>query len=251
MTVVIWSLYGDPHLVGAPPPTGIEAAPRVLHVLGGHYGGVLCAVISTSLDLVVSGAIATGSATFGVSAMQRCAKNECSDSVVVSSAHKGRFVRRLAVKSSAHAVAISHTGSGVLVYSADDDIDGEVLLLFSTNGVPLARTQLHAPLSSLVFSRDGDLVVVAEERCISVRLVDAAAWRSAEAAPLQLVHRYQVHSNKPKQRVARVPQVVAVTLSDENHHTFVATDDGALLIYANPHVTIQVLERQLGQALNL
>eukprot|EP00964_Phaeocystis_antarctica_P119484 scaffold83198_cov42-Phaeocystis_antarctica.AAC.1 len=46
-------------------------------------------------------------------------------------------------------------------------------------------------------------------------------------------------------------RVTAFSLSAENHHAFAADSRGGLLIFANPLVNIQVLERLAGELLNL
>ena len=172
---------------------------------------------------------------------------------MVWGAGKGRFVRCLAVESTPHALAIGHTGSGLLVFTADDAVDGCVLHLFSINGRPLCRTRLGAPLSRMCCTRDGTMVVASEGGVISLRRLQP---------DLALLHRFEVvggdggggsGSGRGGGGGSRsnATRVTAFSMSDENHHAFAADDDGCLHIYANPLVNIQVLERLAGELLNL
>ena len=64
---------------------------------------------------------------------------------------------------------------------------------------------------------------------------------------LQLLHCYPEATS-----AVPVPlRVCALSLCAENHHTFVGTEDGGLCILANPIVNIQVLEAIAGELLNL
>ena len=64
---------------------------------------------------------------------------------------------------------------------------------------------------------------------------------------LQLLHCYPEAASA----VPVPPRVCALSLCAENHHTFVGTEDGGLCILANPIVNIQVLEAIAGELLNL
>ena len=46
-------------------------------------------------------------------------------------------------------------------------------------------------------------------------------------------------------------RVSALSLCAENHHAFVASEDGALRILANPMVNLQVMEQIASELLNL
>ena len=105
-----------------------------MRVLSGHRGPLLCAALSTPLDLVLSGAargpsgagggglgggglgggrLGGGGMSGGVSGGEGGGGSSC----IVWSAAKGRFVRHLAVESTPHAVCVNHTGSGLLVFT--------------------------------------------------------------------------------------------------------------------------------------
>ena len=227
-TLVVWSLYGGvgvPALAGA--PTGALAAPRALHVLCGHRGRVACAAVSTQMDLVLSGATPEhiagrngGRGDGWASGRRACA---------VWSACDGQFVRWLDVGGEPRAVAISHTGSGLLVCTAAGG--GAILELFSVNGRPLTRVALDAPLGQLVCTRDGENIVASEGAAVTVRRLH----------DLGLLHSYP----EPQHAVS------ALALCAENHHAFVGTEDGGMRILANPIVNIQVLEAIAGELLNL
>ena len=147
-TVCVWALYG-----GAAASAGVGACPRPLHVLSGHRGCVLCAALSTQMDLVLSGARPpppgeqpphASSATIDDGSGRRdgdaaaasppppvsgseeeetaAAARQCS--CAVWCALSGGFVRWLPVRGTPRAVAASPTGSGLLVYSDDDSGGG-------------------------------------------------------------------------------------------------------------------------------
>ena len=86
-----------------------------VHVLSGHRGPLLCAALSTPLDLVLSGAARAPSCAGGggLGGGEGGGGSSC----IVWSAAKGRFVRLLSVESTTHAVCVSHTGSGLLVFT--------------------------------------------------------------------------------------------------------------------------------------
>ena len=232
-TVVVWALYGTRGRLAA-----ATAAPRPLHVLCGHCGAVRCVAISSELDLVLSAAAdppAPADGGGGGGGGGTC---------IVWTAAKGRFVRRLALPGAPRAVAVSHTGSGLLVHcslseaAAAADASCWCLLLFSLNGRPLRRVPLDAPLSMLQCTRNGELVVGAEGGVLAVRRLH----------DLQLLHRYEVGARGADGAPARVS---AFALSGENHHAFAATDGGGMVIYVNPLVNVAELERLASELLNL
>ena len=65
---------------------------------------------------------------------------------------------------------------------------------------------------------------------------------------LDLVHTYRVQDSPG---VSAASIVSAFSLCPLNHHAFVATDDGGVLIYANPILNIILLEIIAGELLNL
>ena len=172
------------------------------------------------------------------------------------------------------ALAISHTGSGILVATdlcgdsrrrpvgnlvatdqptaaaaqhdahrsgaspaLDTTPPQQQLELFSLNGRPMCRVPLRAPLGHLLCTRDGEMVVASEGALVTVRRLH----------DLQLLHCYPEATS-----AVPVPhRVCALSLCAENHHTFVGTEDGGLCILANPIVNIQVLEAIAGELLNL
>ena len=102
-----------------------------VRVLSGHRGPLLCAALSTPLDLVLSGAArapscagggglgggAGGGGGGGGGGGEGGGEGGGGSSCIVWSAAKGRFVRLLSVESTPHAVCVSHTGSGLLVFT--------------------------------------------------------------------------------------------------------------------------------------
>ena len=275
-SLVVWSLYRS-----TPIPAGAIPAPRPTYILTGHRTGLLCVAISTQVDVVLSGAapdssvhsrivpgsgIARGIAP-GAAAVNERSVNERSCAIWCPST--GRFVRWLPLAGTPSAVAISHSGSGLLVASsapgtelanaadaetpngprADDgpragdgpradDTAVHTLQLFSLNGRPLTSVPLPEPPASLICTRDGTIVVSSEGGSVVVRSMHS----------LRTVHRYPPDlTGSP----APGPRVCALSLCAENHHTFVGTDDGALKVLANQIVNFQVLQAIAGEFLNL
>ena len=149
----------------------------------------------------------------------------------VWNARDGQFVRWLPVRGTPRAAAVSHTGSGLLVHTDAEGGGAPQLELFSLNGRPLTRVALGAPLGQLVCTRDGEMVVASEGAAVTVRRMH----------DLQEMHAY----SEPPVAVS------ALSLCAQNHHAFVATEDGGLCVLANPIVNIQVLEAIAGELLNL
>ena len=81
------------------------------------------------------------------------------------------------------------------------------------------------------------MLLVTEGPCVTVR----------QLSDLGVLHTFL---DQPR-AVAPPPRVCALSLCAENHHSFVATEDGGLRILANPIVNIQVLEAIAGELLNL
>ena len=253
-TVVIWELFGTPGV-----PTGALAAPRPMHVLCGHRERVACVALSTQMDVVLSGERGEEAGVNGVNGVNggggggggggRC---------IVWSASDGTFVRCLKVAGAPQAVAISHTGSGLLVYSSRQRSDGHggsaasahTLELFSINGCTLQRVQLDAPLVQLICTRDGEVVVASEGTRVTVRrLHDLHLLHSYHEAGDASVGKAPHGGTAPDDSARQ--HVSALSLCAENHHAFVGTAEGGLCILANPIVNIQVLEAIAGELLNL
>ena len=228
-TLVVWALYGSPG-VASSTTTHHPASPRAIHTLCGHRGRVRCCAASTQMDLVLSGAEPTEDG-------QRACGVWC--------ASDGMFVRWLTVSGTPMAVAISHTGSGLLVFSNEGTSSSGAaplshqLELFSLNGRPLSRVALSDPIGQIVCTRDGEIVVASEGEAVTVRRLH----------DLHLLHSYKEEA--PGGGTAITPRVSALSLCAENHHTFVGTEDGGLSILANPMVNLQVLEAIAGELLNL
>ena len=222
-TLAVWQLYGEKG-----PAAG--AAPRVVHTLCAHLGPVLCAALSTQLDLALSaGEIDEAEGGGGGGGGEgRCA---------VWSVSNGRFVRWLAVPASPTSLCVSHSGNGLVVScAAGGGAAGGTLCLFSINGVPLARVALGAPLGRVIATRDGSAIVASGGAAVTVRRLH----------DLELLHAYEIHGG-----AAAAAGICALSLCSENHHAFVGTEDGGFRILANPIVNIAVLEQIAGELLNL
>lgn len=268
-TLVLWALYGAPGVA-----TGALASPRPIHILCGHRGRVLCVALSTQMDLVLSGAALDASRDDdegGGGGDDREEQGDHGCCCAVWSASDGRFVRWLRVAGTPRAVAVSHTGSGLLVCSDDgppaparsssssSSSSGgsapQQLELFSINGVPLRRVRLLAPLGQLICTRDGEIVVCSEGAAVTVRrLHDLRLLAKADHLRDQTNSFMALNGGEQSQQprgAAAPPGVCSLSLCAENHHTFVGTDDAGLCILANPIVNIQVLEAIAGELLNL
>ena len=102
---------------------------------------------------------------------------------------------------------------------------------------PLAVATTSTPLHAVIATRDGSAIVASAGAAVSVRRVH----------DLEPLHSYDFDGEAARPP----PRVCALSLCSENHHAFVATDDGGLRILANPIVNIQVLEQIAGELLNL
>jgi hypothetical protein len=258
-TLVIWALYGSAGVT-----SGSVASPRPLHVLCGHRGRVLCAALSTQMDIVISGAALEES-------VRTCADEDSGNaeeegggktdrgSCAVWRAYDGQFVRWLPVAGTPREVAVSHVGNGLLVYSDTVFGPGPQLEVFSINGIPLKRVTLGASLRQLICTRDGEIAVASEGASVTVRRLhdlhllaradDLRDQRNAfgEESSSEL----PTVAQPPPSPTAAPPRICALSLCAENHHTFIGTEDGGLCILANPIVNIQVLEAIAGELLNL
>ena len=254
-TLLLWSLYRTPRPSLADATSRIDPRPR--HCLTGHRTRVVCAALSTQVDLVLSGAEACG--------------NE-PGSCAVWCASNGRHVRWLSVRGSPTAVAISHTGSGLLVASQGEmgttgmgamgrnggicdggDHGPFNLELFSINGRPLRTVVLESYISHVICTRDGEVALSSEDGIVTARSMhDLHVLHSYNDATLTsgapVAASAMPEAGKPS---AAGPCVTALSLCAENHHTFVGTSTGSLWILANPIVNIQVLEQIAGELLNL
>lgn len=157
--------------------------------------------------------------------------------------------------------------------------------LFSIDGRPLATAQPSAPISRIVCTHDGRVAICAEGPRIVVRCMqDLRAIHAYHTAPHPQPAPSQGrgvgshsgggvggagasrgvsaagHGSPPHPRGHPAPEapagypaadISAMSLSPDNHHAFAATADGAFLIYANPLVSIQVLEKLATELLNL
>ena len=93
MSIIIWSLYGGGGSVAH--DTAHEmAAPHPIHVLPGHRAGITCCALSTQLDMLVSAARPPADGGSG-------------GSCFVWDIRKGRCVRRMELRGTAHAVTVS------------------------------------------------------------------------------------------------------------------------------------------------
>ena len=146
-------------------------------------------------------------------------------------------MRWLPTRSTPAALAVSHTGSALLVFTPHDPTDGAVLSTYSINGRPLRRATLDGPVGRVVCTRDGEIAVASQGSAVTVRRLH----------DLKLLHRYDVGG----EAASGAAEVCALSLCGESHHAFVATEDGGLRIFANPIVNIQVLEQIAGELLNL
>ena len=115
----------------------------------------------------------------------------------------------------------------------------------------MCRTRLEAPLCRMSCTRDGTMVAASEGGAISLRQMHP----DSGASELRLLHRFDVGAAGGdcggRDGGSSAPHVTAFSLSAENHHAFAADSRGGLLIFANPLVNIQVLERLAGELLNL
>ncbi|KAL1507045.1 hypothetical protein AB1Y20_007907 [Prymnesium parvum] len=240
-TLATWTLYSERARGNSPR----IASPRVLKVLTAHHGPVLCAALSSQLDLVLSGARLPSAAVWhdeardGGQPSQLALEHTRHQRCAVWTASRGRFVRWIDMCSTPSALAISHSGSGLLVYSADDPTDKHVLLLFSINGRPLRRMPIqNSSISQIVCTLDGENVVCSQDGAIVVRLIES----------LEPVHQYHMQDTEG---VDPACSVSAFSLCPLNHHAFVASEDGGVLIYANPILQIILLENIALELLNL
>jgi hypothetical protein len=157
--------------------------------------------------------------------------------------------------------------------------------LFSINGRPLATAQPSAPMSRIVCTHDGRLAICAEGPRMVVRCMQnlqvihaydtvphpqpalsqglgASAQSSVGVGSACASHGAVAAGHGPSPHPSSHPapeppagqsagDVSAMSLSPDNLHAFAATADGAFLIYANPLVSIQVLEKLATELLNM
>ena len=147
-TLVVWSLYraqnGASSSAGTP-----HASPCPVAVLSAHRGPVLCARLSTQMDLVLSGAAPNAAPNAPPTDGGGAAASGGGRLCALWCPSSGHFVRWLPLHGTLpRALAISHTGSGLLVAtdraadfgpggaSANGHLDDAVLLGSSADAAP-------------------------------------------------------------------------------------------------------------------
>ena len=111
----------------------------------------------------------------------------------------------------------------------------------------------------MVCTHDGTMVAASEAGVICGAISLRQMHPDAGSSELRLLHRFEVGAGGTGDRGSRgggsggegASRVTAFSLSAENHHAFAADSRGGLLIFANPLVNIQVIERLAGELLNL
>tara|TARA_B100000780_G_scaffold159444_1_gene111435 strand:+ start:86 stop:424 length:339 start_codon:yes stop_codon:yes gene_type:complete len=112
----------------------------------------------------------------------------------------------------------------------------------------------------MVCTNDGTMVAASEAGAISGAILLRQMHPESGSSELRLLHRFEVGGTggvgfrgggSGGSGGDGASRVTAFSLSAENHHAFAADSRGGLLIFANPLVNIQVLERLAGELLNL
>ena len=115
----------------------------------------------------------------------------------------------------------------------------------------------------MVCTHDGTMVAASEAGAICGAISLRQMHPDAGSSELRLLHRFEVggaggargrgggSGGDSGDGGDGASIVTAFSLSAENHHAFAADSRGGLLIFANPLVNIQVLERLAGELLNL
>ena len=112
----------------------------------------------------------------------------------------------------------------------------------------------------MVCTHDGTMVAASEAGATSGAISLLQMHPDSGSSELRLLHRFEVggaggtggrkgRDGGPDGSFAS--RVTAFSLSAESHHAFASDSHGGLLIFANPLVNIQVLERLASELLNL
>ena len=194
---------------------------------------------------------------------------------------KGQFVRRLSpIRSAPLTIATSSVSERIIVYTENDRGSKDsshhggpgALHLFSLNGRPLNVVRPPAHVNRIVCAKDEQVALVLQGSRLVVRrtydlsVIYAYETSSQQQAQLatsseKLLPHFPTVEHKMAgpnaveiaNRVSRDPStgIEILGLSADDHHIFAAISDGSVLIFTNPMLNIQVLEKLASELLNL